>query len=561
MKFFRHVFWAAPSFCVFSILATGQGLNPADLLKPLGDSWPTYSGDYSGKRYSSLTQINQSNVKDLTLAWVTRITPGAGGTGGRGASAPVIIGGEGTGAVGAGSGFGGTNIRASVLEVNGILYFSVPDNAWAVDARDGHEIWHYFWKTKGGTHIGNRGLGMWGNWLYMETPDDYLVSLDARTGKERWHKVIADFNQQYFSTDAPIAVGNHILVGTGDDLDAPAPLQSFDPETGDLQWVWYATPQKKGDPGLETWANLDAARHGGGQMWIPGSYDPETHLYILGTGNPNPAYTSQSRGPGDNLYTCALVAINVDTGKLAWYFQTSPHDTHDWDSTQTPILVDAPFKGKMRKLVIQATRNGYFFTLDRVTGEHLVTTKYSQTANWSKGIDARGEPVREPAKDYDIGGALVSPANGGITNWPPPSFDPDTGLFYVPQSDSYAMYYLMETDPRGAMGLGGKEEIGVGSGGVYLTAIDYQTGGIAWRHRYPGIEVYGGGNGILTTAGHLLFAGDAGGNFVAYDPASSKILWHSHIGQVSNAPETYMLDGHQYVLVAAGDSLFAFALY
>jgi alcohol dehydrogenase (cytochrome c) len=559
MNVAKSILLGASSFFFIAALAVPQGLSSTDLLKPLGDSWPTYSGDYSGKRFSSLTQINQSNVRNLTLAWTSRITPGAG-TGGRFANVPVIVGGEGTG-VSAGGGFGGTNIRASVLEVSGILYFSVPDNAWAVDARDGHEIWHYFWKTRGGTHIGNRGLGMWGNWLYMETPDDYLVSLDARTGKERWHKVIADFNQQYFSTPAPIVIGNHIIVGTGDDLDAPAPLQSFDPETGDLQWVWYATPQKKGDPGLETWATLDAARHGGGQMWVPGSYDPETHLYIVGTGNPTPAYTSQSRGPGDNLYTCSLVAINVDTGNMAWYFQTSPHDTHDWDSAQTPILVDAPFKGKMRKLVIQATRNGYFFTLDRVTGEHLVTSKYSQTANWSKGVDERGEPVRNPAKDYDIGGALVSPANGGITNWPPPSFDPDTGYFYVPQSDSYAIYYLTETDPRGAMGLGGKEEIGVGSGGVYLTAINYQTGEVAWRHRYPGIEFYGGGNGILTTAGKLLFAGDAGGNFVAYDPATAKILWHSHVGQVSNAPETYMLDGHQYVLVAAGDTLYAFTLY
>jgi alcohol dehydrogenase (cytochrome c) len=541
-----------------------QILDPALLTKPLSDSWPTYSGDYSGKRYSLLTQIDQSNVKNLSLAWVGKVTPGPGSSGGRGrfggGGSPVIIGGEGSGEV-AGGGFGGaTSIRASVLMVDGILYFTMPDNAWAMDAHDGHEIWHYFWKTKGGTHIGNRGLGMWGNWLYMETPDDYLVCLDARTGKERWHKTIADFNEQYFSTMAPIVVGNHIIVGTGNDLDAPGFLQSFDPETGDLQWKWFATPQKAGDPGLETWANLDAARHGGGQMWVPGAYDPETHYYIVGTGNPTPAYTSQSRGPGDNLYTCSLVAINVDTGKMAWYFQTSPHDTHDWDSAQTPVLVDAEFEGKPRKLVMTASRNGYFFTVDRVTGEHLVTRKYSETANWSKGVDKRGEPVREPAKDYDIGGALVSPANGGVTNWPPPSFSPQTGLFYVPQNDSFAVYYLTETDPRGAMGLGGKEEISVGSLGNYLTAIDYKTGKAVWRHKYPG-QGGGGTNGILTTAGHLLFAGDTGGNLVAYDPANGKILWHTRLGQVSNAPQTYMLDGRQYILIAAGDSLYGFSLY
>jgi alcohol dehydrogenase (cytochrome c) len=556
------------SLCLLPAIAAAQGLDPSTLLKPLADDWPTYSGDYSGKRYSKLTQITQSNVKNLTLAWTTRVTGGAGnaggGRGGRfgGGGAPTIIGGEGTADMTAGGFGGGTNIRASILEVNGVLYFSTPDNAWAVDARDGRELWHYFWKTKGGTHIGNRGIGMWGNWLYMETPDDYLVCLDARTGKERWHKEIADFNEQYFSTMAPIVVGNHILVGTGDDLDAPGFLQSFDPETGERQWIWYAVPMKKGDAGLETWANLDAARHGGAQIWVPGAYDPETHLYITGTGNPTPAYTSQTRGEGDNLFTCSIVAVNVDTGKMAWYYQTSPHDTHDWDSAQTPVIVDGEINGKPRKLVLTASRNGYYFTLDRLTGEHLVTSKFSDTATWAKGLNAKGQPVRDPVKDFHVGGALVSPNNGGVTNWPPPSFSPDTGLFYVPQNDSYAMYYLTETDPRGAMGLGGKEEQGVTSMGSYLTAIDYKTGKIAWRHKYPGTGGGGGGmNGILTTAGKLVFAGDVSGNLVAYDAANGKILWHSRLGQVSNAPQTYMLDGHQYVLVAGGDTLYSFILY
>jgi alcohol dehydrogenase (cytochrome c) len=420
------------------------------------------------------------------------------------------------------------------------------------------------WKTKGGTHTGNRGLGMWGNWLYLETPDDYLVCLDARTGKERWHKVIASLNEQYFSTSAPIVVGRHILVGTGNDLDAPQSLQSLDPETGDLQWKIYATPQKKGDPGLETWANLDAAIHGGGPMWIPGAYDPDTKLYMIGSGNPTPAYTSQTRGEGDNLYTCALIAINVDTGKMAWYFQTSPHDTHDWDSTQTPVIFDAEFNGRQRKLVMQATRNGYFFVLDRVTGEHLVTGIFSPTINWSKGLDSRGQPIRDPKKDFDIAGALVSPTNAGATNWMPPAYSPDTGLFYLTSEDSYAMYYLTETDPRGAMGLGGKDERGVGLLGTFLTAMDYKTGKIAWRHRYPGAGAWGGtnvGHGLLTTAGKLLFGGDPAGNFVAYDPADGNPLWHTHIGEVSNSPETYLLNGKQYVLIAAVDMLYVFALY
>ena len=556
MKSLRNRWLTRTAYCAVALLpaiAAAQGVDANMLLKPLGDSWPTYSGDYSGKRYSALTQLNQSNVKNLTLSWVSRLTSGGGG--GRGGAA-LNIGGEGTGELAAG---GGTTIKCSILEVDGVLYVSAPDNAWAVDARDGHEIWHYFWRTRGGTHIGNRGLGIYGNWLFMETPDDYLVSLDARTGKERWHKVIVPFEEQYFSTPAPIVVGNHVIVGTGNDLDEPGILQSFDPETGDVQWKFYSVPMAAGDPAVKSWKDLDAARHGGGQMWVPGSYDPETHLYIIGTGNPSPAYTSVSRGEGDNLYTCSVVAINVDTGKLVWYYQTSPHDTHDSDSAQTPVLVDGMFDGKPRKLVVTAARNGYYYTLDRLTGEHLVTSKYSDSVNWAKGLDAKGAPVRDPAKDFDIGGALVSPANSGITNWQPPAYSPDTGLFYVPQNDNYAMYYLTETDPRGAMGLGGKEETGVGSAGSYLTAIDPKTGKIAWRHRYPGNG--GSPNGLLTTAGKLLFGGDLGGNIVAYDPASGNILWHSHIGQVSNAPETYMVDGHQYLLVASGDTLFAFTLY
>jgi alcohol dehydrogenase (cytochrome c) len=531
--------------------AISQSLDPAQLLKQDTGSWPTYSGDYSGRRYSPLKEINQATVKNLSLAFVTRLQAGPQGPAG---TPPVIVAGEGKAEFNTAA-----NIKGALLQVDGVIYIATPDNAWAIDARDGHEIWHYYWRTKGGTHIGNRGMAMWKNWVYMETPDNYLICLDAKTGKEKWHKEIASFAQQYFSTMAPIVVGNHLLVGTGDDLDEPGLLQSFDPETGEVQWRFYTVPMKAGDPGLDTWANLDAASHGGGNVWVPGSYDPETKLYIFGTGNPSAAYTSQKRGPGANLYTCSIVAVNVETGKMAWYYQNSPHDTHDYDSAQTPILVDGVFDGKPRKLVLSAARNGYFFTLDRLTGEHLITGKMSQTVNWAGGLDAKGAPVRIPAKDFDLAGALVSPANQGITNWPPPAYNPETGLMYVPTTDSYAMYYLSTTDPRGAMGLGGKEEISLGSMGSYITAMDYKTGKVAWQHRFSGVANYGVQSGILTTAGKLLFAGDPGGNLVAYDAANGNPLWHARVG-VTNAPETYMLDGHQYVLVGAGDSVYAFRL-
>ncbi len=529
-----------------------DGLTPAEILAPAPDSWPTYSGDYSGKRYSALRQINAANVTELGLAWTTRLTSGPADRGPH----PRPVGGEGTGELFAAL---AANIRGGVLLVDGVLYASAPDNAWAVDARDGRVLWHYWWKTKGGTHIGNRGMGMWGSYVFFETPDNYLVSLDARTGEERWAVPIASLDEQYFSTPAPIVVGDHVIVGTGNDLDAPGFLQSFDPRTGALQWKFYTVPMNPGDPGLETWKDLDAARHGGGNPWVPGSYDPETHLYLFGTGEPKPAYFSAPRGDGDALYTCSLIALDVETGRMAWYYQTSPNDTHDWDSAQTPVLADIEIDGRMRKVVMTASRNGYFFTLDRTTGEHLVTGKFSATANWAEDkLNARGQPVRIPAKDHHISGALVSNANQGAANWPPASFSPDTGLFYVTVAESWAMYYTAETDPRGAMGLGGKEEIAIDAKS-YLKAIDPTDGSIRWQIEYPS----GGGlaNGVLTTAGGLLFAGDRGGNIVARDPANGQPLWHSRIGNVSNAPETYLLDGEQYLLVAGGDTLYAFKLY
>src|SRR5579871_6297809 len=330
--------FVAMLFCAMPLVARAQGLDPASILKPSQDSWPTYSGDYTSRRYSPLTQINQSNVKNLTLGWEMRLPGGPG----NGAGYVTYQGGEakddfGSAAAGA---YGGVRLAGAILQVNGVLYVSAPDNAWALDARDGHILWHYFWKTKGGTHIGNRGMAMYHDSVYFETPDDYLICLDSKTGKERWHKEISPFSEQYFSTMAPVVIGNHLLVGTGDDLDSPGYLQSFDPETGDLQWKHYTVPMNPGDPGLETWPNLDAAKFGGAQVWTVGAYDPDTHYYIFGTGNPTPAYTPAKR-KGDNLFTCTLMAVNVDTGKMIWYFQTSPHDTHDWDSTQTPVLVDA----------------------------------------------------------------------------------------------------------------------------------------------------------------------------------------------------------------------------
>jgi alcohol dehydrogenase (cytochrome c) len=548
----------------------GQGLDPALLTKPATDAWPTYAGDYSQRRYSTLTQIDTSNVRHLTLAWVSRLTAGAGGGGGgffASPLAPTIVGGVAQQPLSIpGSTSGSPRLAGSILQVNGILYVSSADNAWAMDALDGHVLWHFWWKSRGGTHIGNRGLAMYGDWLYLETPDDYLVSLDAKTGQERWHREIADFDQEYFSTTAPVVAGDHLLVGTGDDLDSPGFLQSFDPRTGDLQWKLYTVPMKKGDPGLDTWASLDAARHGGAQVWMPGSYDPETHLYIVGTGNPTPAYTAKVRGrAGDtNLFTCSVIAVNVETGKMVWYFQTSPNDTHDWDATQAPVLVDGTFDGKPHKLVMQASRNGYFYVLDRTDGHRLLTLKFSDAANWAIGINAKGQVVRDEDKDNTVAGSLVSPDNGGATNWYPPSFDPRTGLFYVVLRELYSMYYLTSADPRMLVGLGGSEQDEVGSLGTSIVAIDYQAGKIAWKYRLEGsVGRSVGASGLLTTAGGLLFANDGVGDLVAFSLHGKNPpvpLWHAHIGSIDNAAETYTVGGRQYVLIAAEGAIYAFSL-
>jgi len=509
-----------------------QPLNPAKLPQPPTDSWPTYNGDYTGRRFSPLKQITQANVNTLNLAWTRRFAAGGGRGGG-----------------------GGVQIKATPLEVNGILYFATPDNAWAVDARSGRELWHYTWETTGGLHVGNRGFGMYGDWLYFETPDCYLVSLDAKTGKVRWNRQIADVKQEYFCGPAPMVIKSHIITGVGgDSLDVPGYLESHDPETGALQWRWNTTP-RPGEPGSETWPSRTAMEHGGGMTWHSGTYDPELNLYYFGTGNPNPVYAPQSRS-GNNLYTCSIVALNPDTGKLVWYYQVSPHDTHDFDNVETPVLIDGEFKGQSRKMLAQAARNGYFVLLDRTNGKNLLTAPFVEAVNWSKGLDADGRPIPNPDMDAKPDGTLVSPTEGGAANWFAPSFSPLTGLFYTHASESYGLDWKTDLS-KTPEGYGGRNQT-IWMQNV-LQAIDYKTGKIVWSHRYP--SQGGNRSGLLSTAGGLLFGGDPTSNVFAMDPANGKMLWHAGLqSSVSNGPITFELDGRQYVVVGAGDSLYAFTL-
>lgn len=520
----KRIWLTATLLCLAAVGGTAQqrGLDPAKLLTPGTDAWPTYNGDYSGRRYSPLALITDANVKALSLAWIRNLT------------GPVL------------------SVKATPLMIDGVLYLSTQDNAYAIEARTGRELWHYVWASKGGNHLSNRGMGARGDTVYFETPDCHLVALDIKNGKERWNKEICSLEQFYYGSVAPVVIGNHVITGvSGDDMDNPGYLEAHDPASGERQWRWYSVPQSADEPGSDTWPNVEAARHGGGMTWQPVTYDPELNLIYVTTGNPQPVMAEKNR-QGDNLFTASIVALNADTGKMVWYFQSSPHDTHDWDGNETAVLLDGTIAGQPRKLLAQAARNGHFFLLDRTNGKALVSTEFVKT-NWSLGYDKRGQPIPNPEKRPQVAGALVSPNAGGGTNWYPPSFSPKTGLFYVNASRSYSVYYLYDPSDMPA-GWGGTDRGGWSESMVQ--AIDYRTGKIRWSHPWES----GGRSGILTTAGNVLFTGGSAG-FTALNATTGDFLWASRLpSAVSNGPITYQLDGLQYVVVAAGNSLAAFVL-
>jgi alcohol dehydrogenase (cytochrome c) len=489
-----------------------QGVTSAMLVHPPPDSWPGYHGDYSGRRHSPLTQISPGNVHGLSLAWAFQSQQSAA-------------------------------MKASPLMVDGMIYLTAIDHVWALDARTGHPIWHYTYPPNQAGTIGQRGVAMYHDSIYYLSPDAHLVCLNAKDGKPRWTVEVADSKKGYWSTAAPIIVGNHVIVGIGGDSDnIQGFLESMDADTGALQWKWDATPP-------------DGTRNAttGGMTWIPGTYDPELNLLYWGTGNPTPVLNGDVR-PGDDLYTCTIVALNPDTGKLVWAFQPSPHDTHDWDAVEIPVLVDGMFHGKPRKMLMQASRNGYFFVLDRTNGESLLTVPFGPT-NWALGIDKKGQPIPNPAKDPAPDGRLVAPDEGGLTNYRSPSFDPKTGLFIVSKSISYGIYFTKPED--GTWGWAGADY------GIYergdLDAIDYETGKTRWTHRLGFSD--NSDAGVLTTDSGITFTGDATWNMLALDSATGKTLWHAGLGaDIQTSPTTYELDGRQYVLVGAGPALFAWAL-
>ena len=488
----------------------------------VSDSWPTFNGDTSGRRFSSLTQINKTNVKSLKLAWAFQ-----------------------THAV---------TLKSTPLEINGILYFSVPDQVWAVDAKTGEGVWQ-FRRPSEGDHLAQRGVAFYNGRIYFGTPDAHLFCLDARNGKTIWDVEIADVKFGYYISVAPLIVRGLVVLGTsGDSANVSHSIVALDWKTGAIVWRTSTVP-KPGTPDALTWPNDKAMSHGGGPAWITGTYDPELNLIYWGTGNPHPVLAGGVRA-GANLYTCSILALNADTGAIVWFFQPSPHDTHDWDAVETPVLFTAEFKGRSRKLLAQASRNGYFFVLDRTTGKNLLTAPFVPT-NWASGIDSQGRPISNPAKEPQPGGALVTGAADGGTNWTSPSFDPETGLFYVNGYTGYSFWYVaLDTDntPKDHQG-GGSDALVAKS---VLLALDYRTGKVAWKRESGN----GYGNaGILTTAGHLLFTGDASGNLLALDPSDGHVLWHTRPGRnMDPAPITYQLDGTQYIVTGVDGVMYAWSL-
>ena len=423
---------------------------------------------------------------------------------------------------------------------------------WAVDARTGREIWHYQWQTTGGNHLGNRGVAIYEDWLFFETPDCYLISLNVKDGKERWRKQICDIDRFYYASVAPIIVKDHLIVGvSGDDFDIPGYIQAHHPESGELQWRWYTVPQKKGDPGTETWPNEEAMKHGGGMTWQPVTYDPELNYVFVTTGNPQPVIAHKNRA-GDNLFTGSIVAVNADTGKMVWHFQSSPHDTHDWDSTQTAVLIDDEVNGQKRKLIAQAARNGHYFLLDRTTGKAIVSAEFVKT-NWSNGYDAKGQPIPDPRRCRNPTARWSRPT-GRRDQLAVTELQPATGLFYVSAARAYSIYYIYDPSEN-PMGWGGTDRGGWSESMVQ--AIDYKTGKIRWTHRWEG----NARTGMVSTAGNVLFTGGPSNDLVALDATTGQALWHAVLnGSISNGPITYELDGRQYVVAAAGDTLWSFVM-
>jgi alcohol dehydrogenase (cytochrome c) len=507
-------------------------------------NWLTYSGTVQSQRFSQLTQITPDNVKNLELQWIFQ--------------ARSI-----------------EKFETTALVVDGIMYtVQAPNDLLALDAVTGRTFWMYSYRPSQDSRpcCGrvNRGVAILGDTLFMGTIDGHLVAVDARNGRPIWDAAVAQPEAGYAFTHAPLVVKDKVIVGTaGGEFGIRGFLAAFDAKSGKEIWRFYTIPGP-GEPGHESWSG-DSWKRGGGSIWVTGSYDPDLNLTYWGIGNAGPDYNGDVR-LGDNLYTSSVVALDADTGKLKWHYQFSPHDEFDYDAVQVPVLGDITWNGGPRKVMMFANRNGFFYVLDRGTGQFLLGKPFVRV-NWADGFDDKGRPRRVPGQIPTEQGTLIFPGNQGGTNWYNPSFSPRTGLFYIPTWVNYSSIYVRRpaefaegrgfnggtvrnTVPQGLrVGPVGYRTEDEGYGAV--RAIDPHTGDLKWEYKMTEFTQAG----ILTTASDLVFTGGNEGYFFALNARTGALLWKSTVGgQVASGPMTYAVGGRQYVAVAAGSSLFAFAL-
>ena len=511
-------------------------------------NWLTYSGGFASQRYSTLTQINAANVKDLTLQWAFQQRSIE-------------------------------KFESTPLVVDGVMYLTqAPNDIVAMDAATGELKWIYSYSPSNAARpcCGrvNRGVGISGNTLYMVTIDAHMVAVNAKDGKLLWDHEVAKADAGYAMTHAPLVIKDKVIVGVaGAEFGIRGFVAAFDVATGKEGWRFY-TIAGKGEPGNETWAG-DSWMHGGGSVWVTGSYDPETNLTFWGVGNPGPDYNSDKRG-GDNLYSDCVVALDADTGKLKWYFQFTPHDDFDYDAVQVPVLAtvdwpDASGRKTPRKVMLFANRNGFFYGLDRTTGKYLKGTPFVKVT-WTTGLDEAGRPMRINGIAPTAGGTDIFPSATGGTNWFSPSFSPHTGLFYVNAWDGVVGNFkkLDAEYEEGKRFTGGtvaaERRLGRGpqisskreeDGLSYVRALDPISGAKKWEYKMTDVT----GSGILTTASDVLFTGGRDGFFNALDAKTGKLLWRINTGgDGAMGPMTYSVNGKQYVAYSAGSSLFVYGL-
>jgi alcohol dehydrogenase (cytochrome c) len=528
------------AFCAIAIRGSGGdavsvcvNVKPADLLvRPTAANWLSYNGDYTGRRYSGLTQLNPVNVAQLRAQWVFH-SPNS------------------------------NHLEGTPVVVDGLMLMTSANDAFALDARTGRLVWHYSRPVTEGlvddaSSHHNRGVGVWGSRVYMQTDNAHLLCLDARSGHLLWDVAYAQGNKNYGATGAPLVIKDKILVGTsGGDDGVRGFVAAFDAMTGKEEWRFWTIPGP-GEFGNASWPG-DMYLHGGATTWMPGTYDPELNTVYWGTSNPSPDFDGSVR-PGDDLYANCVLALDADTGKLKWHFQFTPHDLFDYDASETAVLVDAMYKGVRRKLLVEANRNGFLYVLDRTNGKFLSAVPFVKKLNWAKGIDSNGRPIRTGVMPT-ANGTVVCPDMTGATNWFSPSYNPSTGLLYFMALENCHIYFLKpEEFSEGKQWYAtGVKRLPGGQGQKILLAYNVETGRFGWRYPQAG-EGHSWG-GTMTTAGGLVFFGNDAEAFEAADAATGKSLWHINTGQSMHAsPMSYAVNGKQYVAIASGSDLFTFAL-